>query len=247
MNDKPFGIDISRYQGKVDWDVVGKHKPKVIFAGIRASINDGYTDTWFGRNWTGAKSVGIARTAYHIVFPDTPAEKQMSHFLKVVGDDIGELPLTLDLELDHGIPYRRIADSVLECSVILERNTGRKPILYAEASWVDEHVIGREAPPKWISSHAWWIAHHDNTGAEFQSDVKLPRGVDQDQFLIHQTTSMGNPFGVESVYLHYNRWQGDYEHFLQFLHGNQKAISEQSLEDRLSALEEAARKHGWEI
>ena len=246
MNEKPFGIDVSRYQGQIDWDAVASHVPRIHFAGIRASINTGYTDTWFARNWEEAKRVGVARTAYHIFFPGTPAEQQVNHFLRVIGDDFGELPLTLDMELDHGIHYQRIAERILQFSTLIESRTGRKPILYSRTNWVNEHVIGNSTPPTWLAEHDWWVALYGIGEDEHPGPVTLPRGVPVSRFKIHQTTNQGKPIGVESKQMNYDRWQGDLNSFEAYLKGivPERALT---LEERVRKLEEIARSHGWKL
>ncbi len=69
MSEKPFGIDVSRWQGNINWDAVAINKRNVKFVGIRATISWGYVDSWFNRNWVEAKRVGIYRSAYHVVYP----------------------------------------------------------------------------------------------------------------------------------------------------------------------------------
>ena len=94
--DLPFGIDVSRYQGVINWNVIAAHVPKVEFVAIRAAVSWGYTDTYFATNWAEARRVGIPRSAYHVFYPDEDPVRQMTYFINVVGkNDLGELPLPL--------------------------------------------------------------------------------------------------------------------------------------------------------
>ncbi|NMB87002.1 MAG: glycoside hydrolase family 25 protein, partial [Chloroflexi bacterium] len=138
MADRAFGIDVSRYQGKTNWDVVKAHSPKVVFAGIRATVSWGYRDSWFAHNWEEARRVGILRMAYHVVYPAENPNRQVDNFLATVGTDFGELPLVLDVELDQGQSARNIANNVLTHAQLIEARTGRRPIIYSRASWVDQ-------------------------------------------------------------------------------------------------------------
>ena len=60
------GIDVSNYQGKIDWAAVAASG--VTFAYIHCT--DGFSvDPWFATNWAGAKTAGIVRGAYAYVYP----------------------------------------------------------------------------------------------------------------------------------------------------------------------------------
>ena len=259
MSEKPFGIDVSKYQGKIDWDVVAAHAPKVVFTGIRATVNWGYTDSWFDRNWSEAKRVGILRTAYHVIFPGESASRQVNHFINTVGSDLGELPLTLDIELDHGMSYTEIRDNLFACATLVENQTGRKPIIYSRALWIDEHVTGPAGKvPKWLNEYDWWLAHYLRSSEEHPGPPRLPKGVDRERCIIHQTGDHTVGFGVESKMLDYNRWQGDLESLYRYAGTTAEELEVEpqppSLEDRvlaleaqLKALQEAARSQGWSV
>src|ERR1044072_487523 len=47
-----FGIDVSHYQGDIDWRVVAAHK--IFFVYIKATQGDQKFDANFAKNWTGA-------------------------------------------------------------------------------------------------------------------------------------------------------------------------------------------------
>jgi len=201
----PFGIDISAYQGKADFDVISVHAEKVEFIGIRAGISWGYTDKWFSRNWAEAKRVGIPRTAYHVLYPAQPIKAQMDHWLTIVGSDLGEMPLTLDVELVHGCSKNQLRDAILSAAGYITAMTGKKPIMYSRASFMDYYVT---FDPVW-NEYKWWLAQYLATGQEHQGPPMIPRGLDRERVIIHQTADHTPGFGVESKQLDYNRWQGD--------------------------------------
>jgi len=217
----PFGLDISSYQGKVDFDVIAAHEPKVEFIGIRSGISWGYTDKWFNRNWTEAKRVGIARTAYHVLYPAQPIKAQMDRWLTIVGDDLGEMPLTLDFELVHGCSKNQMRDSLLSADGYIESKTGRKPINYSRANIIDDYCTYDVE----YNNYDWWLAQYFSNGQEHTGltwapgtrDHDYPKGVDRDRCIIHQTGDHTLGFGVESKMLDYNRWQGDLSSLYAYL------------------------------
>ena len=61
------GIDVSRWQGDIDWTKV--REAGIEFAIIKAGGSDDgfYTDSKFEKNYKGAKEAGISVGAYYIV------------------------------------------------------------------------------------------------------------------------------------------------------------------------------------
>ena len=95
MTDYPIGVDVSKYQGDINFDVLNN---KVKFIGIRATVSWGYVDPKFQRNWALAK---LPRLAYHVIYPGEDARRQTDHFLSIVKPGEHDR-LVLDVELDHG-------------------------------------------------------------------------------------------------------------------------------------------------
>lgn len=211
MSEQPFGIDVSRWQGGINWQTVATHNPKVYFAGIRSGVSWGYEDNMFQVNWAEAKKYKVPRAAYHVVYPDQPVKAQMDKFLSIVGSDHGELPLVLDVELSRGCGKVQISNCVHECIKYL----GGDVIVYTRASFVD----GFMAKQAWYGNENvyWWLAHYGANGAPREEPPSIPSGVPASQVLIHQYTDNGAPIGVESKALDYNRWQGDTDDFYTFI------------------------------
>ena len=73
---KASGIDVSTFQGNIDWDQV-KASGKVDFALIRAGYGNDLTeqdDIWFERNVTECDRVGISWGAYLYSYAVTPEQ-----------------------------------------------------------------------------------------------------------------------------------------------------------------------------
>ena len=213
--DLPFGIDVSSWQGAINWNVVAAHtNPKVEFAAIRAAISWGYKDPRFDFNWAESRRVGIPRTAYHVIYPAEDPVRQMNHFLNCVGGDLGELPLTIDVELSHDVSPAAYRTCLLTSLQYLATRIQRRAIIYSRASFIDNYVTGSgNTPPGWYNLYDWWLAHYLMSGVEHPGPPALPRGVSRGRVIIHQTSDRGTPIGVESTGLDYNRWQFPLPHF----------------------------------
>ncbi len=73
------GIDVSYWQGDIDWDAV--RDAGVRFAFIKATEGGDHLDPKFLENWYAAKRAGIARGAYHFIYWCRPANEQALWFM----------------------------------------------------------------------------------------------------------------------------------------------------------------------
>jgi hypothetical protein len=99
---KIYGIDVSYYQGTINWAQV-KAAGKV-FAIIRVSDGTGFMDPKFVSNWKGAKAAGLAVGAYQFFRPTQDVTRQadiMVDQLNAVGFGAGDIPPVIDVEV-HG-------------------------------------------------------------------------------------------------------------------------------------------------
>ena len=76
------GVDVSRYQGNIDWYQLKQHG--VEFAFIKASEGKKLEDKKFKYNWEMAKDAGIARGAYHFYSPHIDWKIQARNFIKKI-------------------------------------------------------------------------------------------------------------------------------------------------------------------
>ena len=81
------GIDVSKYQGDIDW-----HKAKtsgVSFAFIKATEGGDRVDDMFDEHWRGAKAAGVPRAPYHFYYFCRPADEQARWFIRNVPKERG--------------------------------------------------------------------------------------------------------------------------------------------------------------
>ncbi len=115
------GIDVSKFQGKIDWASVRSGGTR--FAFIKATEGGNLVDERFVENWDGAKQAGVSRGAYHFMFWCRPADEQAAWFKRTVPNDPDALPPVLDLEWNAQSPTcpRRLprAEALAEIKVML--------------------------------------------------------------------------------------------------------------------------------
>lgn len=93
------GIDAAFYEPLIDWEKV--QNAGYEFAFIKCSQST-YNDKKFYTHWINAKVDGMPRGAYHFYdtqFQSATPQKQAEFFFSSLGNDLGELPFALDLEL----------------------------------------------------------------------------------------------------------------------------------------------------
>ena len=91
-----FGVDVSVYQGEVDWAVLAGQG--VDFAFIKATEGSSLQDVRFAENWTNAQAAGVRVGAYHFFSYDSPGETQADNFIDAVPVTPGALPPVVDIE-----------------------------------------------------------------------------------------------------------------------------------------------------
>ncbi len=149
------GIDVSVWQGIIDW---GKAASKVQFAFIKASEGL-FVDAQFKRNWAESKKVGgVRRGAYLFYRFSVDPGQQARVMIDALAGDYGELPLVVDLE-DTSVTGACSASQLGDlrwCLDILERFSGKRPVIYTAKWWADPHL----GAPAWLSAYDLWVANY---------------------------------------------------------------------------------------
>jgi GH25 family lysozyme M1 (1,4-beta-N-acetylmuramidase) len=148
------GIDVSSFNGVIDWPSVGRDA--VAFAFIRATQGARVADQRFETNWTASKSIGLVRGAYHFFVLDDDPGEQARNFLGHVKIEAGDLPAVLDIESIHGGDAQANAKKILTYLAVVDGATGRPSILYA--GYADFATLFAAAPA--LSKHPLWIASY---------------------------------------------------------------------------------------
>jgi lysozyme len=149
------GIDVSFYQGTIDWTTVANNN--ISFAILKATEGLDIVDPNFATNWAASRAVGMTRSAYHFFRAARDAKAQAEFFLKTVGklEDF-DLPLVLDLERVDGIDRNVALDKAQIWLDIVEKATGRKPIVYTYPVFWEEQL----ADTNRFVNYPLWIAHY---------------------------------------------------------------------------------------
>ena len=170
------GIDVSYWNAGIDWPKVRAAGQRFVF--VKASEADTYRDPTFGGNWSGAKSAGLLRGAYHFFRCNVDAKKQADSFIKYVKsfNDDGELPPVLDLETHDNQKKEKIIPAVKTWLDRVESSLGKKPIIYSGYYFLQDYFSEPGGgPPMWAKDYPLWIAQYPNQYLPGM-EPSLPRG-----------------------------------------------------------------------
>ncbi|MFD7050002.1 lysozyme [Streptomyces mirabilis] len=171
---KPKGHDVSSHQKNVDWQSARAKGARFVY--VKATESHTYRNPYFGRQYDGARDAGILRGAYHFAVPDkSSGATQAAYFVRNGGAwraDGWTLPPALDMEYNpydkkqkcYGMSKARIVSWIQAFSDELERETGRRPVIYTTTHWWNTCTGGSGA---FAANHALWLARYDSadTGA----------------------------------------------------------------------------------
>jgi lysozyme len=178
------GIDVSHYQGTINWPAVARDD--VAFAYIKATEGVNGRDARFARNWRGARRAGLRVGAYHYFNFCRSGRAQAHNFLAVAPHEKNSLPPAVDLEMGGactarltGPKMRRELDAFLK---VVEARKHRHAVLYVTPQFFETYraylpkrpmwrrsILLRPAPDTWI----FWQYHSRGRVAGIRTHVDL--------------------------------------------------------------------------
>lgn len=139
---KGEGIDVSHYQGYINWEKVSRDK-NITFAYVKATEGAGYVDDFYLRNLYGAKRVGIPVGIYHFYRPTASVLVQLENFRDNVDPRQQDLIPIVDVEKRGKgslVQFQRNLKAFLDG---VERMFGVKPIIYTGVNFYAKYLEGK--------------------------------------------------------------------------------------------------------
>ncbi|MBO0728895.1 MAG: lysozyme [Acidimicrobiaceae bacterium] len=150
---RPHGLDVSSYQGNVNWTAVKNAGAKFVY--IKATEGTYYTNPFFTQQYNGSYRHHIIRGAYHFANPsNSGGARQADYFVNHGGGwsaDGRTLPGALDIEYN---PYGS------ECY-----GKSQSGMAGWIAAFVNEYHKRTKAWPVIYSTRDWWTTCTGNSGA----------------------------------------------------------------------------------
>lgn len=146
------GIDVSYYQGKIDWKTVASEG--VTFAFAQATQGASFQDPTFADNWHEMKEVNILRGAYHSFNSGQSGAEQAELFLKMLKQNgLGELPPALMVDEDKTKKATFLSE-VHQWLETVEQELKQKPIICTYTSfWNTLNADALQDYPLWVASY----------------------------------------------------------------------------------------------
>jgi len=186
------GIDVSAYQGKINWQLVAGHR--VQFAFIKATEGITLRDSRFRANWRGAGRAGVYRGAYHFFQPNYDGAAQANLFTRTVPLQAGDLPPVLDVEAPDFHDVATMRRNLATWLRLVERHYGVRPILYSNYGFYRRYLAGH------FDEYPLWLAHYE---------VDSPR-LPAEKWIIWQHSDESYVPGIRGT-VDFNVFQGSFE------------------------------------
>ncbi len=170
-SDQMVGIDVSRWQGNIDWKAVAD--AGIDFAIIRCGYRGSSTgvlveDSYFRQNIKGATENGIKVGVYFFTQAITEAEavEEASYALSLVEGYRLNFPVFIDTEWGSGGRANDL-DKATRTAIIKAfcqtvRNSGYKPGVYASRNWYYNYLDDSQ-----LSTYNIWVAQY-NTSCNYK-------------------------------------------------------------------------------
>lgn len=177
------GIDVSHYQGRIDWERVGR-EGGISYVYCKATEGANYADDTHAYNISMAHKYGLKVGSYHYYRPTVNADLQLANLTKHVRAEEQDLVPMIDVEEDRGVTEEQFIADLTEFVRKVERHYGRKPLLYSGEYFYNRHFQGM------FQEYEWMIARYSTS---------QPALKDGKQYLMWQYSDKGRIPGINGM------------------------------------------------
>ena len=153
------GIDISSYQGYIDWEKVSSDKD-IRFVYIKATEGATYRSPHYAHNITQARRNGMLVGSYHYVTSTATIDEQFDNFSKYALKSVQDLIPMLDVEVRGDWSRSQLIDSLDRFCQLIESHYGVQPMIYSTMGFYNKNL----APH--FNNHRLYIGRYSNTEPE---------------------------------------------------------------------------------
>jgi lysozyme len=200
------GIDVSKYEGTIDWPAVAAGG--VAYAFVRVSDGLNSPDATFATNWAGSRAAGVIHGAYQYFEPAQDPIQQADMVLSKMGTfEADDLPPVIDVETTGGLAASGVAAAVQKWIDHVTAAIGRPPIIYTGGPFWDDSVGGAND-----TTSPLWHAQYTSAACPSIADPWKT-------WAFWQYTETGTIAGIPgaSANTDVNRWNGDLASLTAFL------------------------------
>jgi len=175
------GIDVSHYQGRIDWDrVAGADKISYVY--LKATEGASLVDATYSRNLSEARRVGLSVGSYHFYRPNVDWRTQFRNLTANVKREEQDLVPIIDIEHRGAVSEQKFIADLTEFVREVTKFYGKKPLLYTYHNFYNKHLCG------YFKDYHWMIARYRDD---------RPTLNDGKDYIMWQYTSTGSIPGVQ--------------------------------------------------
>ncbi len=163
-NHQIMGIDVSHYQGYIDWNEVARNRD-IHYVYIKATEGGELMDNMFRLNIRGARRAGLKAGVYHFYIPSVSPQRQFQNLRSAVNkEDMDLLPI-IDIERRGRDKLPKFQQNLKTFIQMVERHYGVKPVLYCSRDFYNKYLAGP------FSSYKYMIARYHPEVPELCDDA----------------------------------------------------------------------------
>ncbi len=168
-SDTIYGIDISHYQGNIDWQKLTTEKD-IAFVYIRASMGAENKDEKTSEYALGASTNGLLVGLYHFFYLQTDVTQQFENFDSVYSSIQSDLIPVLDIEAEKGrrrrpkTPPPGLCDSIQKfIDLYHAKYPNETPAIYSSQTFFNHYLSHQfQQSLKWIANYSQYPTTRDS-------------------------------------------------------------------------------------
>lgn len=153
------GIDVSKHQGTINWDVVRKDS-KIQYVYIKATEGSDLVDERYKQNLQNARRLGFKVGSYHYLTNKSSVVNQFKNFATNATREEQDLIPVIDVEVCKQWTAQQLRDSLKVFANMVEDYYGCKPIIYTYENFFRNNL------GKAFADYPIFIAKYSRTSSE---------------------------------------------------------------------------------
>lgn len=187
------GIDVSHYQGTIDWDEV-VNGTDISYVYLKATEGESLVDDTYFQNLSEARRVGLSVGSYHFYRPNVSWESQFENLTSIVRSEDQDLVPIIDVEHRGSVSEQAFLSDLRSFVEAVTEYYGKKPLLYTYHNFYNRYLLGE------FSDYHFMIAR-------YRSDSPILN--DGKDYIMWQYTSQGSIPGIRG-HVDRSRIMGNY-------------------------------------
>lgn len=180
VNQTLQGIDVSHYQGYIDWHTVAR-TGGVSYVYVKATEGAQLVDDTYRTNIQNARKAGLKVGCYHFYRPNVSPQLQFQNMVSVVKLRQQDLIPIIDIEIRGREPLPQFQQKLRNFLNMVEKHYRVKPILYTSRDFYNKHLSGP------FTGYKYMIARYA---------TEVPELCDNAAFVMWQYSASGHVPGI---------------------------------------------------